>query len=307
MKKTARLVLFFCLCFMTVVLFSTTIRCLWVWNNTARFVPADSGTLLPEFISAAWISLSIALYSALLFSLSYASRRRIPAIVTRLVSFILALGFTIGISLGLSRLPESIAPGPEKGPKTLGKPGLLLSAADTTIVLLDDPAKKGGPRVVSIPGRPLIYQEVPLGPGNTILDLPPILLDRADPFSFDDLFIDMTLTAEQLRTRLREGLVSFAAYAGALIFFLVSLDFVLNLSSWPLANLFLGVLAFRGTLTFENFLNSREIQRGIHTFLKNQLPEFLISPMIFAALGMVLILYSLLSFFAWGRRAPDEN
>ncbi|WP_411045268.1 hypothetical protein [Treponema sp. TIM-1] len=303
----AQFVLFFCCCFTVVFLCTATIRCFLAWDTAVQFVPADSGTLLPQFISAGWISLSIGLYSALLLSLSYAARRRIPVIITRLVSFILALGFTWAISLGLSRLPESIGTGPEKGPATLGKPGLLLSEADTVIVLLEDPAKKDGPRVVSIPGRPLIYQEVPRGPGNTILDLPPILFHQEDPLSFKALLIDMTLTAGQFRTRLQEGLVPFAAYVGALIFLLVSLDFVLHLSSWPLANLFFGALAFRGTLVFESFLNSREIQGGIHAFLKNRLPEFLISPLIFVVIGLLLILYSLLSFFAWGRRTPDEN
>lgn len=307
MRKLARLVLFFCFWFMVVFLFTAGFRCLGTWDNGAQFVPAGSGGLLPQFISAAWPSLSIGLYSALLLSLSYAARRRIPVIRTCLVSFILALGFTLGISLGLSRLPESIPPGPEKRPITLGKPGLLLSSADTVIVLLDDPAKMDGSRVVSIPGRPLIYQEVPRGPGNTILDLPPMAFNREHIFSFNDLFIDINLTAEQFHHRLQEGLIPFLAYAGALIFLLVSLDFVLNLSFWPLANLFLGALAFRGILAFESFLNSREIQEGIRSFLRNRLPEFLISPLVLIAIGLLLILYSLLSFFAWGRRALDEN
>jgi hypothetical protein len=290
---------------MVVFLFMAAIRYLLFRNDAAQFVPADSGPLLPNFIAAGWVSLPIGLYGALLFSLSYASRRQIPALIRCLVLFILALGFTGGISLGLSRLPDSIAPGQGKGLETLGKPGLLLSEADTVIVLLGDPARKDGPRVVSIPGRPLIYQEVPRGPGDTILGLPPIRFNRDDLFLFEGLFIDMTLTAEQFRTRLREGLVPFAAYTGALIFLLVSLDFVLNLSSWPLANLFLGAVAFRGILAFEAFLNSREIQGGIHAFFKNRLPELLISPMVFAAIGLLLILYNLLSFFAWHRR--DEN
>ncbi|MDR0589725.1 MAG: hypothetical protein LBG25_04190 [Spirochaetaceae bacterium] len=303
----AQFVLFFCFWFMMVFLCTALIRFLLAWDNAARFVPVDSGTLLPQFISAAWVSLPISLYSTLLLSLSYASRRRIPAFITGLVSYILALSFTLGISLGLFRLPDSLSPGPQTGPVTLGKPGLLLSQADTVIVLLGDPAQKDGPRVVSIPGRSLIYQAVPRGPGNTILDLPPISFNQEVPFSYEDLIIDMTLAAKQLHTRLREGFVPFIAYAGALIFLLVSLYFVLNLSSWPLANLFLGALIFRGILAFESFLNSREIQEGIRSFFKNRLPEFLVSPMVFVVIGILLILFSLLSFFAWSRRAPDEN
>jgi hypothetical protein len=306
-KKLARFVLFFCCEFFVVFLFTVTIRCLLVWGDTARFVPAGSGTLLPQFIAAGWVSLPISLYSALLLSLSYAARREFPVMVTRLAAFILALGFTWGISLGLSRLPDTIVLAPASGPATLGKPGLLLSEAGTVIVLLGDPAEKDGPRVVSIPGRPLVYQEVPRGPGNTILGLPPIHFDEARSFSFASLFVDMSLTAGQFRTRLEEGVVPFVAYVGGLIFLLVSLGFVLNLSSWPLANIFLGSLAFRGILAFETFLNSREIQEGIHAFLRTRLPESLISPLVFIVIGLLLILYNLLSFFAWGWRPPNEN
>jgi hypothetical protein len=151
------------------------------------------------------------LYGALLLSLSYGFRRRIPAAAARLVLFILALGLTLGISLGFSRLPGVSSLEEGQNLPTLGRPGLLLSGGDTMMVLLEDPAVRDGSRTVSIPGRPLIYQEVPLGPGNTILSLPPVFFVRDNARFLETLLADISLTADQLRTRLGVGLVSFAA------------------------------------------------------------------------------------------------
>jgi hypothetical protein len=303
----ARLVLFFCSWFLVFFLFFAAVQCLEIWDNMTRFVPTSSGGVLSKFISVAWDSLPLALYSVLLLALSYASRRRIPAFLSRLVLFVLALSLTLGIVLGLSRLPNTPSPDGEEIPVTLGKPGLVVSEADTVIVLLEDPAQRDGSRVVSIPGRPLIYQEVPPGPGNTMPDLPPVRFYREESLLLNSLFIDISLTARQFHARIQEGLVPFAAYAGALIFLLVSLGFVMNLSVWPLANLFFGALIFRGILAFEAFLNFREIQDFIVSFLGNRLPEYLISPVVFMNIGILLILYDLVSFFAWGRRVKREN
>jgi hypothetical protein len=278
-----------------------------VWVDAALRIPADSEAFLPKFIAAGGVSLPVALYGALLFSLSYAFRGRIPAMLARLVLFILALGLTLGISLGLSRFPDISSPGEGPNLPTLGRPGLLLAEGDTVMVLLEAPTVRDGSRMVSIPGHPLIYQEVPLGAGNTILSLPPVFFVRDTALFLENLFIDISLSAGQLHTRLEEGLVSFAAYTGALVFLLLSLGFVLNLSAWPMANLFLGALAFRGILALDGFLNSREIQGFIGAFLGNRLPGFLVSPLVFAGMGVLFILYNLLSFFAWGWGRWDEN
>ncbi|MDR0689029.1 MAG: hypothetical protein LBG08_02010 [Spirochaetaceae bacterium] len=292
---------------MAVFLCTVALRCLLAWEDAALRVPAGSGVLPPKFISTVWVSLPGGLYIALLLSLSYAFRKRIRALIARLILFVLALLFTLSISLGLSRFPGSSFPEGGQNLSTLGRSGLLLSEADTVMVLLEDPAARDGSRVVSIPGRSLIYQEVPLGPGNTILSLPPVFFSRDNPAFLENLFVDISLAAGQFQTRLGEGLVPFITYTGALIFLLLSLGFMLNLSVWPLANLFLGALAFRGILVLDSFLNSREIQGFIGVYFENRLPGFLISPLAFAGMGVLLTLYNILSFFAWGRRAADEH
>jgi hypothetical protein len=66
------------------------------------------------------------------------------------------------------------------------------------------------------------------------------------------------------------------------------------LSAWPLANLFLGGLAFRGVLALETFLNTPEIQDIIASFLKNIFPVSLIAPLVFLGIGILVCLYSFL-------------
>jgi hypothetical protein len=313
MKKTARLVLFFSLCFAVLLLFSAALRYFHIRAGGMRFLPSQPQTALPEFITAARWALPVTVYFSLLFGLSYAARlsagllgagrRGLSAPPAMLCLFILSLALSGGVSLGLERLGNMIpAPGI---PRSLGGPGLLLTQGDTTIVLLRGPEERLGPRVVSVPGRPLIYQEQPLGPNNTVLSLPPVPFRDESPWFLRSLAIDFSLTGRQFEARLREGLVSLLIYAGALIFLLVSLGFILKLSNWPLANLFLGCLAFRGVLAAETFLNSPEIQNLFAGFLGDRLPLSYTVPLIFCAFGVLVNLYTFLVFLA--RRRTDEE
>jgi hypothetical protein len=312
-KNIARLVLFFSLCFAALFLFSAALRYLHLWMGGVRLLPSQPQMALPEFIAAVRWALPVTVYFSLLFGLSYAARlsagflgageRRLSAPPAMLCLFVLSLALSGGVSLGLERLGIMIpAPGPSR---PLGGPGLLLTQGDAAIILLRGPAENRGPRVVSMPGRPFIYQEQPLGPNNTLLSLPPVPFRDETPWFLRSLAIDFSLTGRQFEARLRGGLLPFLMYAGALIFLLVSLEFVLKLSNWPLANLFLGCLAFRGVLAAETFLNSPEIQDLFAVFLENRLPLSYTVPLIFCAFGVLINLYTFLVFLA--RRRTDEE
>jgi hypothetical protein len=190
--------------------------------------------------------------------------------------------------------------------KPLGGPGLILTQGDNAIVLLGGPEEIRGPRVAAIPGRQLIYQEQPVGPDNTILSLPPIPFRDESAWFLKSIAIDFFLSGRQFESRLAEGIIPFFIYAGALVFLLASLGFILRLSNWPLANLFLGVLAFRGILAAETFLNSPEIQDLFGSFLGNRLPLSLTVPLIFCFFGVLVYLYTILVYLA-KRRADEED
>jgi hypothetical protein len=90
-----------------------------------------------------------------------------------------------------------------------------------------------------------------------------------------------------------------------MILLLSSLRFVLDLSSWPLANLFCGALVFRGILAFQTFIDSRSVQTFIIAFFDNRIDGALLSPIIFAGLGLLTLLYTFLVGVA--RNAPRRN
>jgi peptidoglycan/LPS O-acetylase OafA/YrhL len=86
----------------------------------------------------------------------------------------------------------------------------------------------------------------------------------------------------------------FLIHTGALIFLLSSLMFILKFSAWPLVNLFLGCLAFRGILAAEILCNTSEMQELFNSFLQNRLPVSLAVPLIFCGVGLIAHLYTFL-------------
>ncbi|GHT77791.1 hypothetical protein FACS1894130_03300 [Spirochaetia bacterium] len=264
-------------------------------------IPAHTLEPMSTWLRVFRQALPTAVYCSILLTLSYSSRRHIPIPMTIICLCLLSGLFSLGLSLGLHRViavesPAAAAPRP-----TLGEPGLILSLGETTMVVLGNPAEAGGPRVVSIPTRPLIYQSVPKGPQNTILELPPAPFHNEEFSLISGLFLDFSLVAEQFAARLQAGIIPFCLYLGGLCLFLVSFRFVFGLTSWPLANVFLGALVFRGILAFETFLDSEEIQTFIIFFLGGVSPE-IINPAVYCALGLIISLNTILISAARGRK-----
>jgi hypothetical protein len=217
--------------------------------------------------------------------------------------FVLSCGFAVGVCLGLFHADSALVlPGTDT-PPALGKPGLILTQGETAVVLLDEPSDPTGSRVIAIPDRPLIYQKTPAGPANAGFTLPPLPFRIGGPYFLTSLFIDFSLAAGQLRNRLHDGFIPFGMYLGALCLLLSSLRFVMELTSWPLANLFLGALVFRGILAAGTFLDSGEIQQFILVFLKTDIPQFTITPIIFCGMAVLALLYTVAANLAGGRRA----
>jgi hypothetical protein len=256
----------------------------------------QSGSL----VTAMGEALTMAVYITILLSLSYTTRRKMAKSFSIIIVIILAAAFTLGLSLGVRQL-QRFEFALNAVPAIQAKPGLILSRGDTAMVLLKDPADREGPRVVSIPDRSLIYQENPRGPNNAALALPDLPFDTAPPWFIQSILIDFRLSALELESRLEEGLIPFAIYGGALVLLLASLRFLLELSNWPLANLFLGAIAFRGILSLETFLNAKETKLLISSFLQNPFPLSFITPLAFCVLVLLIIIYTVLTSLARGK------
>ena len=303
MKNIAKLTLFFTLSFIILFIIALLLRFLSTWIDLARIVPV---AVMPgeDAAKAAWKAFPAAIYISILLALSYTVRKKVPIPMAIICIWVLAAAFTVGASMGISRT-EALKPALRSLSTLHGRPGLILSRSDNAMILLRESTVVRGPRVVSIPGQPLIYQEVPVGPNNTILTLPALPFTEDVPWFIRSLSIDFSLCARELESRLDAGFASFAVYAFSLILLLGSLRFILELSQWPLANLFLGALVFRLILALETFLNSRQTNHLIVSFLKERVPSTMITPLVFCALSGLIIFYTLVANVARQRRSDD--
>jgi len=309
MKNLAKLILNFSLHFILLFLAVILLEYLGTWIKMARIIPlgTESGVAASDL---AWKALPAVIYFSILSALSYATRRKIPLPVSITCVIILGWAFTAGSSLGIKRA-ESLNFAVRPFSAMESNPGLLLTRSDNAIILLKTSRETGGPRVVSIPGRPLIYQEAPLGPNNSILSLPALPFGEENPWFIKSVNLDFALSAREMENRLENSFNSFAIYTFFLILLLSSLSSFLNLSKWPLANLFMGALIFRLILSLETFLNTREVNSLLDSFLSGQgsplrISPTLITPMIFAVLGILILIYTLLTRLARLRRDDED-
>ncbi|MDR0719951.1 MAG: hypothetical protein LBF78_09970 [Treponema sp.] len=303
MKNLARLALFFSISFVLLFLFLAILKFLGLWIDAARLIPVtqeQSGAL----IAALTRTIPAALYISILLSLSYTARRHIPYLLSMVAIMVLAAVFVLGAALGIRRL-GGVDFAVEAAPAVREQAGLILSRQDISMVLLKEGGDLWGPRVVAIPGQSMLYQESPRGPNNSSLTLPALPFRDETPWFIQSISIDFNLSSRQFEARLRNGLIPFFMYVGALIFLLSSFRFLMEASRWPLSNLFLGALVFRGVLSLETFLNGQEILGLLSSFLGRGLSQSQITPLFFAAAGCLILLYTLLARLAKGR--PPEN
>ena len=304
MKNLAKLALFFSLSFIIIFLAATGIRYLSLRVEWVRNLPQTPETFFTIVISAANWAHSLAMYASILLTLSYAGRRQYFAPLTVIFVMILSLGFNFGVSFALYHW-KSVPP-VQTSVKKLGENGLILSNAqgrdEIAVVLLKGTAEPLGPRVTAIPDRPLFFQE---STAYSNINLPLIPFGGDSPEFIKNLSTDIKLGGEQLQKRFAEGYIPYLIYAGSLVFLLSSLGLAIKFSVWPLANIFLGALAFRGILAVEIFFNSSEMQYIFDSFLENLLPSAMAIPLIFLGFGVLVHTYSILIFVS--RRRDDDD
>ena len=251
-----------------------------------------------DFISAARWALSLSLYGGILLGLVYAVLQRVFAPAAILCIFLLSLGFVTGIGRGLENLSNL----PATRDRSLGGPGLILAnpgiAQGTAVVLLRGPGEPAAARVLAVPGSPMVFQEEFAGMDHSLVTMPAAPFNSGTPWFLQSIAADLRLSAENLYRRLGEGLPSFLLYAGSLVFLLTSFMFVFRLGAWPMANLFLGLPAFRGVLALETFFNANEIQEVFGSFFQGRLSVSLVVPGIFLIVGALAHLYSVLAHLA---------
>ena len=293
-----KLALFFSLGFMILLCIGTGMRLLALRLEWVKSLSWQPESLMVELIVAARWALSFGLYGGILLGLSYAVRKKVFMPVAILCIGLLTFAFTFGISFVLDSWGN--VPSEKKATEPLGGHGLVLSTSNrpssTVLVLLEGPVEPIGPRIVIVPEQPMQYFPGHSGVVPSPVHLPPLMFSDAHPWLLESLVIDVRLNADNLQRLFDRETMWFFIYTGALIFLLCSLSFIFQISSWPLANLFLGFLAFRGILALENFFNSPEIQATFDSFLQNRLPLVMTVPVIFCVIGSLIYLYSFLIY-----------
>lgn len=269
----------------------------------AKNLPPKPETTLTLLIAAAHWALSLALFSTILFSVSYAGRRSYSALMAVAAIMTLSLVFCIGISALLENW-KAVPPAQSTG-IPLGGKGLMLSNSlnrnETAVILLNGTSDPLGPRVVAMPDQPLIYYESM----TASFELPPVPFGSDTPWFLQSLAIDIRLNGEMFQKKFAESFISYLVYVGSLIFLLCSVSHAIKFSAWPLANLFLGIIAFRGILALETFFNTPEMQEIIDSFLRGMMPASYALPLVFSGLGVMLHLYSFLIFISKRRYDSD--
>jgi len=305
MKNFAKLAIFFSILFIILFFIAIVLLFFASWIDFARVIPVETRAG-EEVAEAAWKAIPAALYFSILLTLSFTARRRIPVFPALVSMIILAFVVSVGVSFGISRAGVLKSVFKPASP-IRAEPGLIVSQGENSVILLRESGEISGPRLVSIPGKPLIYQEVPFGPNNSILPIPAISFEDDTPWFIKSIGIDFSLSARELKSRFVDNLLSFAFYAFSLILLLSSLRPVLELSQWPLANIFTGALVFRLILALETLLNTREINVLLASFLGKYVSSVFITPLLFCAGGTLIMLYTLLTGIARGGSETGER
>ena len=304
MRKLAKLTIFFSLIFIIIFVAVTGIRFLSLRVDWAKNLPPKPETSLTLLITAAHWALSMALFCSIIIALNYSVRKGFFALMSLICVMSLSFLFSFGISTALEQW-KSVLPAKSPG-ITLGGKGLILSNTlnknETAVVLLNGTADPLGPRVIAIPDQPMAYHRT----ASAGFELPPVPFGDDTPWFLKDVEIDIRLNAEMFQRKFSQGFLSYLFYVGSLIYLLCSLGYVIKFSAWPLANLFLSILAFRGILALNTFFNTQEMQMITASFLNNRIPVVYALPFIFLGFGTLVNLYSLLVFAA-KRRVDDDD
>jgi hypothetical protein len=297
-KNAIRLLVFIFVSFILIFALSAALSFLLLWIQTATTIPAGRFITLKKTVFYLRWTVSFSFYLTLLLSTNYALQNKIH----RLVSFLMICALTGGLSFavwqGLSMADKMDTPPFLVDSITLGSTGLILRGGSIVTTLVDSPSLPNGGRVISSPGQPLFYEADPSGAAGGTAELPPAPFSLSVNWLFESLYIDSALSGAQVSARFESGTIPFISWILPLMLLLVSLSFVFDVGAWPLSNLFLGAVIYRLTLWFEVFINSKDIQIYLNNFFRGMVPLTFISPLIFATLGILLLLYVILMYLA---------
>jgi len=294
-KGVARLILFTSIFFTFILLTASAVTILQLWIRAAQIIPPAPFALLPELLAAVRQVIPFAMYITILFSLSYSSRRNIPALVSTLLLTLLVGGFVTGLGEGLDHLERSLGLTESTSAQTQLRTGQMRPYLEGSAILVGMDAGPDLDWVISQPGRPLSVRRMD---ASMAADLSDTTLQRSVPSGVQALTAELSTYAEQFRSRRESGRLPYIAYVFSLAFFLASFRFVLQITKWPLADLFLGTILFRWLVALDLFAGSPEVTGLIAELSHPIVPRAYALPFGLAVLAFLLNIFMVLNFLA---------
>ncbi len=295
MKGVARLILFASIFFTFILLTATAVATLQHWILAAQIIPPAPFALLPELAAAVWQVVPFVLYITILFSLSYSGRRGILAPLSTVLLTLLVGGAVIGLGEGLDRLEQSLKLAGSATAQTPLRTGQIRSYGMGNAVLVGRDTGPDADWVIAQPGKPLSLRRMD---ASMAADLSVSTLRRSVPPSMQGLIADLAAYAERFRARRETGRLPYMAYVLSLAFFLASFRFILQITKWPLADLFLGTILFRWLVSLDLFIGSPEIIGFIADLGGPLVPRVYAQPFGMAVLAVLLNVFMFLNFLA---------
>lgn len=293
--------------FILLLLVSGTVLFFSRWIQNSLSLPPQSFAVGIEIFRALQRALSFTLYGTVLVSLSYSVRKNVGALPTLIVITLSGTLLSGGITEGLKTISASPVSATMAKllyqPKALGEPGLIRAytteSGVTVQAVLGDSGIPQGSVIVMEGTKALRKIDFP-APGTVVWKNP---FEQGTLGTIRTLEEELFLSSDRLFRRADQGWLDILVFALTLSFFLASFQFVLRLTAWPLANLFLGALLFRFLVFFEQAIYSEEGTQFIGVLSQGLLPESMVTPVALVALGSLLNIYSLLLYLAQDRRS----
>jgi hypothetical protein len=297
-KHFAKLVIFFSVSFISILLVSGLITLFEEMINLAILFPPGQGTHL-NLLTFLGNSVPVAFFISILLGSSYALRRHFSYPVVFAIILTLSLVFSSAVYVGVEKSGSLGASSTKEPPATalLAQPGYIYNpgSRDTRFVFLQDPYKLSGPRVVA--AADLYYQRL-----GTSLESSPLPFAKEKSGILESIAKDFTQCSVSFTALFKAGSGDYLVYAGSLATFLLALGCLINISYWHLANLFFAICVFRGALALEILLNEPNVSGMVRSFVGGGIPATLINPVIYILLAALILLYSGLTSLARGRR-----
>lgn len=303
-KNAVRLFLFYAIAFLFFLLMGTGVSTMRAWMESAFGIPPRSISMYNTLLYFLGASLPAAVFGAALLALPGGGHRGRGPALTGIVVFILSAASLIGVTSATSVLRRSSIPSSrETNMRVLGGEGLIVDYSEAQLVYLEEPGKGLGNAVVSVEGAPL--RTMKSGEAQALVkrmreqsSFGPSLETPATFLSLDRAF---TGIAHRLSLAAQQDFVSLLCYACAVALLLASFSPFAGTTSWPLADLVLCAVFYRGVLELDGFAASGPVIRFVSS-LRLGVPEAYLAPAMLGVVGALISLSGLLVRLLRGKK-----